>query len=490
MKVESYKVEGLVDQALVKKAGSKEYSEGQLEPLVLLTNDRLDIAFKLFFLTSNRYKALIGEHIYKEHIRAFTQGSFSEPGNSEKNTIESYLETFLFLSSDIGKRGFDKSLSLIPVSPSKTILNGAHRVSAAIYSGCSVRVVTLPVEEPRYDAEYFLQRGVDPRAVELAVTEFIEWSDNSYIALIWPSATSMEKLESAENLFPNIIYKKNVSLNYEGGFNLLSQIYARFDWLGNHKDKFKGLRSKLDACFKSSSDVRVIAFQCESLDRVNKIKEEIRLHFGLGNHSIHITDTAAEAKEVARLLFNENSIHFLNNAKPYKFDSTNESLKVFKNILIENGLDETMIALDTGMVLSVYGLRETQDTDCLFLGESKKFEGKEIDSHDDQLKYHGIAKSDLLLNPKYFFYYAGVKFISLEQVYNMKALRGQRKDKEDLILIRSLFEMNRVKKTLHSFLGFFVRWKVLVRFAIKNVARKILVKAGLLEKIQSWRGRK
>ena len=52
-----------------------------------------------------------------------------------------------------------------------------------------------------------------------------------------------------------------------------------------------------------------------------KIKDKIREVFNVGKHSVHITDTKEEAIRTARVVFNDNSIHFLNYAKPNKYIS-------------------------------------------------------------------------------------------------------------------------------------------------------------------------
>lgn len=93
---------------------------------------------------------------------------------------------------------------------------------------------------------------------------------------------------------------------------MLSQIYYGEEWLGNVENNFKGSQGKLVECFKNFEPVRVIAFQADNLEEVIEIKEKIRDIFKIGKHSVHITDTKEEAIRVARIVFNNNSIHFLN----------------------------------------------------------------------------------------------------------------------------------------------------------------------------------
>ncbi len=44
------------------------------------------------------------KEIYKDHIRAFSLGKFTEPGNEEKNSIERFIEEFQKTFKDIKKQ--------------------------------------------------------------------------------------------------------------------------------------------------------------------------------------------------------------------------------------------------------------------------------------------------------------------------------------------------------------------------------------------------
>ena len=81
----------------------------------------------------------------------------------------------------------------------------------------------------------------------------------------------------------------------------MSQIYYGEEWLGNVKNHFRGANAKLIECFKTFDEFNVIAFEAENLEDVLKIKNNIRELFGVGKHSIHITDTKDETLRVAKL---------------------------------------------------------------------------------------------------------------------------------------------------------------------------------------------
>ena len=107
----------------------------------LLTHTRFDIAFKLLYLEMKDGGALFAKEFYKEHIRAFSLGSFIEPGNEEKNSIEKFFGEFDKTFENIKANGFDSSKALVPLSKNSSIANGSHRVASAIYLGKNIECV-------------------------------------------------------------------------------------------------------------------------------------------------------------------------------------------------------------------------------------------------------------------------------------------------------------------------------------------------------------
>ena len=181
--------------------------------------------------------------------------------------------------------------------------------------------------------------------------------------------------------------------------------------------------------------------------KVREIKEEVRNIYNIGFSSVHITDTKEEAIEISRLLFNENGLHFLNYAKVSEYESTLENIKIFKNFAKNNNISLNDLVLDSGMLLSLYGVRKCNDIDY-FIDDSQNIidEVMDIECHDSELKYHNELKMDLLYNPEYYFYFNDVKFVSFQQVYKMKNNRQESKDINDCKLMEALIENNNLKK--------------------------------------------
>ena len=442
-------LENLIETHLKKSLLSEHYEIKTIKASKLLIYARFDLAFKLLYLEMKDKDVDFAKEIYAEHIRAFSLGKFTEPGNKEKNSLYKFEEEFHNIFKDIENNGFDNSKTLIPLSSDNCALNGAHRISSAIYLKKEVDCVSIDRKSDIYDYKYFYNRNVSTEMLDVAATKFVEYAENLYIAFLWPTAQGHD--EDIETIIPNIVYRKEIILNQNGAHNLLSQIYYGEEWLGSIENDFRGSQGKLVECFRNYDPIRVIAFQANSLDEVLNIKDKVRKIFNVGKHSIHITDTKEEAIRVARMVFNDNAIHFLNYAKPNKYLSTHQKIDKFKAFIQKNELNLNDMVLDSGIILSIYGLREANDIDY-FIDDNRKikFHDEELEFHDKELEFHDEEKLELIYNPKCYFYFYDIKFISFHQLYKMKKNRSEEKDINDYKMMEAVIENNKKKQFINK----------------------------------------
>lgn len=456
------------------------YSIHTLPAIDFLTHSRFDLAFKLLYLDLLDKKVNFASEAYKQHIRAFSLGKYTEPGNENKNSIEAFYNEFEKTYNNIKAHGFDKSKTLIPLSENNNILNGAHRVASAIKLNKQVDCVRLPISDLFYDYKFFYERNVPTEMLDAAALKFIEYANNIYIACIWPTAQGHD--DEIEQVIPNIVYRKNISLSYNGAHNLISQIYTGEHWLGSVNNDFRGSKGKLVECFKQQGPVRIVAFQAESLDKVLQIKEDIRQLFNVGKHSIHITDTKEEAVNTAQLVLNDNSIHFLNHAKPNTFQDFHTNLDNVKDFLASNNINSENLILDGDMILSAYGLRKANDIDFFISNKSNiTIHTDGFEPHDNVLKYHKKSNEDLIYNPTNYFYFQGLKFISLPQIFLMKSNRKSKQDLKDCKLIKDLVDKNQIQKYIIKAKQNIGYQKIIV----KTKAIKLLKSSGLYHPVRA-----
>lgn len=464
------KVDGRVDSFLI--TDGLQYKVFKDKPHNLTFN-RLDVAFKLLYLKLRERNIRLAEEIYSSHIRAFSLGEYTERGSDTKNSKLDFIDSFNRTIDSIDLSGFDSKKSIIPVSShDQSIINGSHRYSVTFNNKLLTTFVELDIKPSLYDYRYFRDRGVEESILEMAVTEFIERSNDCYIAILWPSAKPNSKVDE---ILGKVVYKKKITLSQQGAHNLLSIVYRGESWLGEGKNNYPGVIGKQQYCFSGKEEIVLYAFQADDLNSVLSKKEDIRQIYGIGKHSIHITDNHLESIEVAQTLLNENSLFFINNANPNKYYNHNKY--IFDTVGDSNkNLDRV---IEGGSVLSLFGLRLGRDIDTLDLGcKCSKYEG--IDIHNDLVKYHQVPIEDLIYDARNYFYFNGVKFVSIDRLKEFKSNRNEVKDNIDISLIDSILEngyKSKIKKIRSEMFFLKSRYKRTCKLKLKYV----LIKLGIFD---------
>jgi hypothetical protein len=457
--IKRVELEGVIEEFIYNKLDKKIYQIFELEAKTLLVWNRLDLAFRLFYLESQFRDVDMALSVYRECIRVQTANEFTEFGN-DKVGFERFVSDFNLTFSDINENEFNPQKSIIPLATDGSILNGAHRVSSSIFLDKKVSCVSTMEMAMKADWRYFFENGVLNDTLDLVVKSFLKYSeDNTYLAFLWPSGKVNKK--KSESCFSNVVYKKEIKLNSNGAFNLLIELYKHMDWVGTVDGGFSGIKQKLIECFPTFDSFTVLVFQQPSLNDVQAIKRKVRGINGIGYSSIHITDTKEEAVRVAELIFNENGLHFLNWSSFFKYIELYDELDSFKKHIKNNAIVLDDVVVDGSTVLALYGLRKNDDIDYLAFSDNEIVnEGYKIDSHDSELTYHEVAKSGLVYNPMYYFIYQGIKFISFQQIYRMKQNRGTPKDIVDCVSMNAILDKDNVKWRLLRVKQLMFYWKI------------------------------
>ncbi|SLN64326.1 hypothetical protein [Roseisalinus antarcticus] len=443
-----------------------------------VTAGRLDLGVKLAYLRSlDGPPGTFHEALYDAHIAAFSLGDMAEPGDVTKADLGTFKTRFAALAASIEAGGFDPDTTLVPLASDGTILNGAHRTAAAIHHGRPLVGVETGLDPVRYDHRFFRSRGMPEEAIDAAALAHVAAAPHAAVALLWPAAPNAE--DKVEAILGPVAHRKAVRLSPRGGHNLMSQVYAGEAWLGPPEQDHPGIAAKMVPCFSGSQPLRVLVFDvAPGRDRI-AAKEEVRALFGLGKHSIHITDTHAEAVDLARLLLNPSSVHMLNHAMPNRFVQVRRMAEDFRQLLDRSDMSPEEVAIDSGMVLGLYGIRAPSDLD--YIAARPGPDAGEIEWHDG--RRHGPAVADMLADPRNHLHYWGLRFVSLARVAEMKEQRRAGRDAEDLVQIAPLLR--------ESSRG--AAWRSLVyrlRFAQSRVRRTVirgLGAVGLKEHVKTLR---
>lgn len=409
----------------------------------LLNSSRFDLAFKLLYLDLYKKSPDLAENIYKDHIRAFSLGRFIEPGNKKKVGIKKFLKDFKNIYFSIKQNGFYKNKPL-PVSKSGIITNGSHRLASSLHLSKKIFFKFSKDLCPNYNFEFFIKRKVNIDFIEIAAIKFIQYCKHPYLAIVWPSAK--DKNVNIEEFIPNIIYKKSFFLNVNAAKIFLSEVYKDAKWIGSSSNNYNGIDAKLLECFDKKGPVTVYAFHFDRIGGVKLLKDNIRKLCGIGKSSIHITDSKKESFYLAKLCFNNNSLHFLNNLKINKDFKVLDKILTLKKFIKKKKISFDDIVFTGSFVMSLYGIRKFVDIDYISENKVKKEKNsKHINSHNSEERFYSKEINQLIYNPVSYFNFQDLKFLSLQEIYKMKKKRNYLKDKNDYKMISSYLSHDKRK---------------------------------------------
>lgn len=399
------------------------YNIEYIKATELLVPERFDLIAKICYVRA--YITGIGldwaSEVYRQHIMAFSCGR--EPGNKEKKNVDIYVEVFNRLINDIRENGFDSNKSVIPVGADNTIMDGAHRVAIAIYLKREIPIVRFLQLKANNGYDFFENALLGRTYMDNMALEYIKLCPQLHCACVWPKAYDIDKIQKMEKLMQTngkIVYKKQIILEYQGIRNLMIQVYSGFEWMGGIDSHFSGAIGKADACYVQGKPMYIYVIEMDSLQHTLDLKAEIRDIFKVGNHSIHISDTQEEAIQIGQMLLSDESIHFLNHGQPDKDIDFFKKIMAFRNEHEEN--IENFILIND-VVLAMYGLKHAETIQYVS-------DGKYVTGENE--KTVGVKE---LNTPKNYFYYAGLKFATIESLKKYKLIA-----KEDAKLTETVLQ--------------------------------------------------
>jgi len=332
---------------------------------------------------------------------------------------------------------------------------------------------------------------------DMIIQEYIKCIPNINIIVIYPKAT--EKKDKLKELYQilqengRIYYKKTLQCSFKYVYNLVYSLYAHTPRMKeNHHILYKINRLGFDinipdqeiiflvydhlnkdqpingssAIFKSK--IRKI-FLDEDL-KTTKISPELN-EYPREYDYIHVNDTFNESIEYGPLFLNKNTIKFLNKQYSWHLMNFNNGINrfnTFKEIIwnLSQTEQNKIIVMSSG-VLFTYGVRDMNDIDGIAM-DSIKLSTEEIDSlrkkHDfidvsikntegwndkwenelnNRAKILGANDyNNLILDPKFYYYFLGIKFLRLKYELIIRQSRGRPAQTTDLLIIHRMFNMS------------------------------------------------
>ena len=413
-------------------------------PAELINSKRIDPLAKYVYVKFNELNinSNWGKEIYLEHMRSFNQ--FIEGDDSGKEGIDAFLSSFNSLINSIKQFGFDSSKSVLPISKDKELIEGSHRLGAALFFNIDVPTLSFKNQGWNYDFAFFKNKNLHPKYLDYLALQYLKFNKNLRIVLLFPAAEGKEdEVKKIIASYGDIYYEKEVLFNKSGAELFLTQVYNDEEWLGTIENGFPGAKDKARYCFTGNSSLRVFLFENRSKKNIAEIKEEIRNIYKIDKHSVHINDTFRETELLSNILFNQNSIDFLNTARIKNFENFRRLFSELKEEVITKEIDPEIFCLSGSTTLALLGIREANDLDYIsFNDRNLDFTNIKISNHYTEKKYYPTDFDDIIFNPNNYFYFDGIKFASVDVIKKMKLKRSETKDIRDIELLNNLLESN------------------------------------------------
>lgn len=433
-------------------------------PIELITPMRFDIMAKYIYAhhTQLGVQSSWALRLYAEHLRVWNNQKECCPEDifhyycakeyTAKNGIKSYIQAFDALLTSVKKEGLNVEKSIVPIDKNKALIDGAHRVASCILYNKPV-VCEQFVNKGGYDAsaqmfrncKHYVETGLAEKYLDNMALTYCFLKPNTYIVTVFPAAQGRDhQVEQILSRYGKIVYKKEIAINSSvGSVNFMRCLYDGESFIGSFENNFHGARLKAPCCYPAhkKGPTRIFLFECNNPNHIRPCKNQIRNLFGIGHDSVHINDTHDETVRIAKAVFNNNSIHYINHATLNEQANFEKLFTTYKQWIIDNRIDPECVCIDSSAILSVYGLRDCRDLDILHHGydqEIASISDPLIGSHNDEIVYHCTTKDDIIFNPDNHFYFKGVKFASLNVLKKMKTKRDEPKDQKDVTLINSL----------------------------------------------------
>jgi GT2 family glycosyltransferase len=386
------------------RIGAAPYTTRWVQPRDLLSPARMDVMADYIYAKHRRLgvDGLYARHLYAAHIQAFNGAR--EPG-SDKAGTDAFMGRFDDLLDSIERDGYQEAFGPVPVGQGNVLMDGAHRLAACLAYDKPVYALFCDVPTWEYTAQWLATNEahgtrLPSRYMDAMVTAFCELAPDIHVATFFPVGQSVETVP-----VPSYIASGRVALTARGTRNLMAIMYPGAAWTDQ----------KAALCFpEGRGSMGWCVFQADGAT-ATAYKTRYREQAGVGNHSIHVTDTPAEATRLVHALLNDNSVDWLNRG-------------VFPAGQLLTSDDS--ICIDGSTVLETYGLRRVPaDLDCLAWPD---VEG----SHNaDVAQHHVWPVSDIIYNPARHFWLGDTKVATPEVIRHCKERRGEAKDIADLELL-------------------------------------------------------
>lgn len=435
-------------------------------PQKLIDNNRWDIVIKYFYVNMFRiYKGHPPEwlnNLYKNHIMVLN-GGYEEKTiyqSTGKTDTVTFLSEFIKLIRYIEENGYDSKYP-VPISKTKGILNGSHRIAICASYNIPIPVNIIDTDvKLKFTSESFKNRSkhsLDMPKIDRVIKNNLDTWENDVVALnylldnldtnriiVFFNKKEYDDKHHYINDFFNangikVMYKKSIDLSPSGIYKFIQHLYFGEEKVNTNIKTNNTFRSSTNKNHQSL--IMIINGRNDVILNMSSSGgyKKLELRNIMGNvDSIHVTDNMIDTATVGKLVFNDNSLYMINKMPINMEESLAKKIMVMRPKMMIEG-----VALTGSTIMEMAGIRKSLDMDTDFMYDDVNLKTQYANaSHNQYIKYYPDNILNLLYNPTYHFYYLGIKCLTLDVVMQFKKNRNEvPKDIVDVNLILD-FQMN------------------------------------------------
>lgn len=288
-----------------------DYQLEEINPKQLLNSRRIDLVVKYYYIKARETgeNLAFAQELYGKHLEAFSDGTFEEQGNPEKDSLGKYFEVFDALIDDFKKGGFDATRSVLPVGGHGEILDGSHRTACALYFESPVTIIRFPAITVDYGFDFFRKRLLDDYYLDFIAKEYVMLKEQVDTLLVWPKAGKNKNIKYIEAALKRhnfeVIYQKKFAVSQAVLEDLVYHLYREEPWVGFSRENFQNIKNKADLCYDADGYLMIYLLEGSDLQKLTDFKEKLRAHFQMEKSSVHTTDSHQETVDLVNFLFDK-----------------------------------------------------------------------------------------------------------------------------------------------------------------------------------------
>jgi endonuclease/exonuclease/phosphatase family metal-dependent hydrolase len=331
----------------------------------------------------------------------------------------------------------------------------------------------------------YLNKYISDEPNDTMMNYYIKSMKDISIITVFPKALhqedNMKKLFSKLKENGTIHYTKELVVNFYTMYNIVYQYYAHERRMKLNSHIIYKLEKLGFTDVHSKNKILVIVYKHKNKDiplqgNSSPFKQALRELFLLNEEDslydfLHANNDDNEAYEYANMFFNKNTMKFLKKQQSWKILDMKYTIRLF-NRLKEFYHNYSLMEIENSMIFSsgilfTYGLREINDLDVIMLS-SDNISEKEITDFNSDKKYDldiSYEKNkefnaewikelntranmcgakdykELILNPRYHYYFMGMKFLRLKCDIYTRFKRGRPAQITDLLILRQSLKL-------------------------------------------------